>query len=93
MKFLIVVDMQVDFITGALGSADAEAIVQNVVEKAKNFDDPECDYGQCNVEDWTEIVAIAAGPTHTLGLKSDGTVVAVGNNDHGQCDVKNWNLS
>lgn len=38
MKFLIVVDMQVDFITGALGSADAEAIVQNVVEKAKNFD-------------------------------------------------------
>lgn len=38
MKFLIVVDMQVDFITGALGSADAEAIVQNVVEKVKNFD-------------------------------------------------------
>ena len=37
-KILIVVDMQVDFITGALGSADAEAIVQNVVEKVKNFD-------------------------------------------------------
>lgn len=38
MKYLIVVDMQVDFITGALGSKDAEAIVPNVVEKVKNFD-------------------------------------------------------
>lgn len=38
MKYLIVVDMQVDFINGALGSKDAEAIVPNVVEKVKNFD-------------------------------------------------------
>mgnify|MGYP003290708466 CR=1 FL=1 len=38
MKYLIVVDMQVDFITGVLGSKDAEAIVPNVVEKVKNFD-------------------------------------------------------
>ena len=38
MKYLIVVDMQVDFITGSLGSKLAEAIVHNVVEKVKNFD-------------------------------------------------------
>lgn len=38
MKFLIVVDMQVDFITGSLGSTLATAIVPNVVEKVKNFD-------------------------------------------------------
>ena len=38
MKFLIVVDMQVDFITGSLGSELATAIVPNVVEKVKNFD-------------------------------------------------------
>ena len=38
MKYLIVVDMQNDFITGALGSKLAEAIVPNVVEKVKNFD-------------------------------------------------------
>lgn len=38
MKFLIVVDMQVDFITGSLGSNLATAIVPNVVEKVKNFD-------------------------------------------------------
>lgn len=38
MKYLIAVDMQVDFITGSLGSKLAEAIVPNVVEKVKNFD-------------------------------------------------------
>lgn len=38
MKFLIVVDMQNDFISGALGSKLAEAIVPNVVEKVKNCD-------------------------------------------------------
>ena len=38
MKYLIVVDMQVDFITGSLGSELATAIVPNVVEKVKNFD-------------------------------------------------------
>ena len=27
---------------------------------------------------------------HTVGLKSDGTVVAVGNNSHGQLDVGSW---
>ena len=33
---------------------------------------------------------IAAGRCHTVGLKSDGTVVAVGNNEFGQCDVGSW---
>ena len=36
-NFLIVVDMQNDFIDGALGSKEAQAIVPNVVEKIKNF--------------------------------------------------------
>ncbi|MDO4459581.1 MAG: isochorismatase family cysteine hydrolase [Clostridia bacterium] len=36
-RYLIVVDMQNDFITGALGSSEAQAIVPNVVEKVKNF--------------------------------------------------------
>ena len=38
MKYLIVVDMQNDFITGALGSELAKAIVPSVVEKVKNYD-------------------------------------------------------
>ena len=38
MKYLIVVDMQKDFITGSLGSEMATAIVPNVVDKVKGFD-------------------------------------------------------
>lgn len=38
MKYLIVVDMQNDFITGSLGSELAKAIVPSVVNKIKNFD-------------------------------------------------------
>lgn len=37
MRYLIVVDMQVDFITGSLGSKDAKAIVPAVVNKVENF--------------------------------------------------------
>ena len=33
---------------------------------------------------------LAAGGFHTVGLKSDGTVVAVGYNTHGQCNVGGW---
>ena len=38
MKYLIVVDMQNDFITGSLGSELATAIVPYVVQKVKGFD-------------------------------------------------------
>ena len=37
MKTLIVVDMQTDFIDGALGSKEAEKIVSNVVKKIKTY--------------------------------------------------------
>ncbi len=37
-KFLIVVDMQKDFVDGALGTAEAVAIVPKVVEKIKGFE-------------------------------------------------------
>lgn len=37
-KLLIVVDMQKDFIDGALGTAEAQKIVPNVIDEIKNFD-------------------------------------------------------
>ena len=37
-KFLIVVDMQKDFVDGALGTKEAVAIVENVAEKIRGFD-------------------------------------------------------
>ena len=35
----------------------------------------------------TNLVAIAAGETHLLGLRADGTVVAWGDNSHGQLEI------
>ena len=35
MKLLVVVDMQIDFVNGALGTPEAVAIVENVVKKVK----------------------------------------------------------
>ena len=35
-------------------------------------------------------VMIAAGTDHIVGVRSDGTVVAVGSNNSGQCDVSGW---
>jgi nicotinamidase-related amidase len=37
-KYLIVVDMQNDFVNGSLGTKEAETIVPNVVKKVKEFD-------------------------------------------------------
>lgn len=33
---------------------------------------------------------VAAGNTHTIGLKTDGTVVGVGNNSDGETNVSSW---
>lgn len=36
MRILVIVDMQNDFVTGSLGTKEAQAIVPNIVEYAKN---------------------------------------------------------
>ena len=42
------------------------------------------------VNDWKNIIAVAAGYFHTVGLKADGTVVAAGDIPHGECNVNDW---
>lgn len=37
-QFLVVVDMQKDFVDGALGTPEAEAIIPSSIEKIRNFD-------------------------------------------------------
>ncbi len=42
---------------------------------------------------WEDIAVrntIAAGEFHTVGVKTDGMVVAVGGNGNGQCNVESW---
>ena len=38
----------------------------------------------------SRVVDIAAGNGHTLVLKSDGTVQALGHNEYGECNVSGW---
>jgi hypothetical protein len=40
---------------------------------------------------WSDIVSVSVGVDHVLGLKSDGTVVSMGDNAFGQCSVASWN--
>ena len=52
-------------------------------------------YGQCDVETWSDIVAISAGHFHSVGLRSNGTVIATKYTgeeeyDYGQCAVDQW---
>jgi hypothetical protein len=42
------------------------------------------------VGDWTDVVQVAVGYAHTLGLRADGTVVAAGANDYGQRETGDW---
>ena len=51
------------------------------------------DARQRSMELWNTIdhmTTISAGSYHTVGLKPDGSVVAVGDNDNGRCDVSSW---
>jgi hypothetical protein len=41
-----------------------------------------------NVSDLSDIIAVAAGCAHTIGHKSDGTLVAVCDNEYGQYNVR-----
>ncbi|RKY23290.1 MAG: hypothetical protein DRP62_06235, partial [Planctomycetota bacterium] len=45
------------------------------------------DYGQCDVPEGDDFVAISAAWGYNVALKSDGSLVAWGSNDYGQCDV------
>ena len=48
------------------------------------------DYGQDDVDSWTNIVAVAAGYRYTVGLRNDGTVVSAGYNLWGNRNVDSW---
>lgn len=73
--------------------SDGTVIATEVLIEEKYYD------GQCDVYDWTDIVAVTTvrihsgggvGGLHTVGLKKNGTVVAVGGNYKGQCNISQW---
>ena len=58
----------------------------NVVSNSSNSE-----YVDLNlIKELVDIRAIDAGINHLVALRSDGTVVALGNNSRGQCNVGEW---
>ena len=48
-------------------------------------------YEDDKIQDWVNIVDISVGEDHSVGLKADGTVVAVSYNSvHGETNVSDW---
>jgi len=54
------------------------------------FQDPELHQFSLGATPTMDIIQVAAGGAHTVGLEDGGTVVAVGANSSGQCDVEDW---
>jgi alpha-tubulin suppressor-like RCC1 family protein len=59
-------------------------VISNEMDSEQDFDQ------MYFVEDWKNIISIIGGSEHLLGLKKDGTVLATGNNDHGECEISRW---
>ena len=71
-------------VTNGMGSAvSADALLSIIALQAcgDNY------YGQGVAPAVANLIAVAAGAWHSLGLQSDGTVIAWGDNSQGQCSV------
>ena len=81
VRILVIAALVIPLALGAISPVKAST-VSTVVGWGWNY------YGQTNIpSDLTDVVAIAAGSSHTLVLKSDGTVVGWGLNTAGQSTV------
>jgi len=78
--------------TIAAGSAHAAAIMEdgNIWVSSSSISTRVTTMIWENADDWQDLVAVSAGILHLVGLRSDGTVVAAGENNHRQLDVSDW---
>lgn len=60
------------------------------VISTKIADDPDYTWNRIAVDGWKDVIAVSAGGFHTVGLKSDGTVVATSDGEAGEFAVDDW---
>ena len=72
--------------------ADGTVVTAGAIDPERASWDPnsKTNYGQCDTKEWKDIVSVAAGSYHTVGLKENGSVIAVGSNYKRQCDTSSW---
>ncbi len=72
-------------VMGALKSVMVAALMMPIAESANAQSVVGWgETGFSNIDDMSELVHVAAGDSHTVALKADGTVACWGSNGHGQ---------
>jgi len=77
------------FVIGLTEDGRALKYLPEVIIDKKNGNEDET-YSDIDITGWSDLIDIDTGANHIVGLKSDGTVIASGNDDFGQCNVVGW---
>ena len=74
-----------------MNSGDYEEAI-SIFNELGDYSNAEEKIKECNFQNMVEknITTVSGDYKHTIGLKSNGTVVAVGDNGKGQCNIKYW---
>lgn len=64
--------------------------VLNTINQVDGFDPSQLTVDYVDLTTQEKRKRLAVGQDHTIGLRSDGTVVATGRDNANQCDVNNW---
>ena len=73
-----------------IGPVDKELSIQRIQDEIKRENEMKTASDEARNKAARFQACISAGDKHTVGLRADGTVVAVGNNEYGQCDTGSW---
>jgi alpha-tubulin suppressor-like RCC1 family protein len=66
-------------------------LIREITEDS--FGDEKRIFGKFDLSGWRDIIAVSVGKQHIIGMKSDGSLIATGNNKHSQCDVSKEQLA
>lgn len=71
------------------GTVVAAGLTRYNSDGSAKDEDPN-EHGKCDVGQWSDIIEVAAGDNITVGLKADGSVVAVGKDTQGVGNLQYW---
>lgn len=71
-------------------SENAASRGKNAIEKTKSPEGKKSVSSSSERGNTPHLKTICAGSEHTIGIKSDGSAVATGENRNGQCEVSGW---